>query len=92
MAARNANKATSKKPAATKARAKRGQTPAATRSRRQVAVDPQARIAALEAERDRLAFELDTANEKIRALVEREAHILRRIDSIADSLHNLLNK
>ena len=92
MAARNANKATRKKPVAVKARAKSSAKAASTRTRRQAVVDPQARIAALEAERDRLAFELDTANERIRSLLEREANIIRRIDGIAESLHNLLNE
>jgi hypothetical protein len=92
MAARNASKATRKKSAPAKAGAKSGAKAGSTRARRQAADDPQARIAALEAERDRLVFELDTANERVRSLLEREANIIRRIDSIAESLHNLLHE
>lgn len=85
MAARSAKGATGKKRAAAKPRA-----PA--RGRRQSAIDPQARIAALEIERDRLAFELDTANEKIRALLDRQSQVIRRIDGIVESLHKLLDE
>lgn len=92
MAARSARGATGKKPAAAKPRAARLPKAHATRSRRQAAIDPQARIAALEVERDRLAFELDTANEKIRALMDRQSQVIQRIDGIVESLHNLLDE
>lgn len=91
MAARSAKGATGRKPAAAKPRAERTPKAQATRGRRQAAIDPQARIAALEIERDRLAFELDTANERIRVLLDRQTQVIRRIDGIVASLHNLLD-
>jgi hypothetical protein len=97
MAARSASKATSKKRTAA-VRPKAGATKtreAKAKSRRsgpqtRQKEDPRAKLAQLEAERNRLAFELDTAQERIRLLEEREATIIKRIDAIAQSLHKLL--
>ena len=65
---------------------------AAPPASRRSAADPATRIAELESERDRLAFELDTARERIRVLEERQSAVVKRIDGVIDSLHKLLDE
>ena len=78
-------------------RAKKRATPA---SRQSPAAKPMARaeppgskpstkLAALEAERDRLTTELKEAHRRIAALEQAREQALNRIDWVIDSLHNL---
>jgi hypothetical protein len=97
MAARSASKATSKKrtaarPKAREAKARNGKAKSSRKGPQRKADPQQPTLAALEAERNRLAFELDTAHERIRILEEREAAIIKRIDAITQSLHKLLEE
>lgn len=51
---------------------------------------PEQRIAALEAERDRLAAELKAAQTRIRNLEQSREQVLNRIDWVIDSLQSLV--
>jgi len=53
------------------------------------AADLEARISALEAERDRLLAELKTAQTRIADLERTREQVVNRIDWVIDSLHSL---
>lgn len=54
--------------------------------------DPAARLAALEAERDRLLADLETAQGRIAELETSRAAVVNRIDWLIDSLGSALEK
>lgn len=69
-----------------------GPKPAAAGLSDPTPADPASRIRILEAERDRLAAELEAAKARITALEEAREQVLNRIDWVIDSLHSLTSE
>lgn len=93
MADRGAGK-TSRRPAKSKTvgGARSGSRPFGPGQGPEEGADPGARIRALEAERDQLKAQLESALARVRALEQARDLVRNRIDWVIDSLHNLLDE